>query len=216
MLQVPYYKKDGQSAGALQVDESVFGDKVRTRLLHQIVVWYEANRRAGTHSALTRNEVSGSNHKPWPQKHTGMARAGTRRSPIWRHGGRTFPPKPRDYSTDIPKKMRHAALKSALLGKLRDKEVAVIEGFEFPKPSTKAMAGILKAIGIDRSCLIGLDADAKPVLLSARNLPRVDVARVTDFNAYDILRHRRLLLTKAALSKLGPADRPWISEGAKS
>ena len=215
MLQVPYYKKDGQSAGALQVDETVFGDKVLKRLLHQIVVWYEANRRVGTQSALNRDEVSGSNHKPWPQKHTGMARAGTRRSPIWRHGGRIHAPKPRDYSTDIPKKMRHAALKTAMLGKLRDKEVAVIEGFEFTKPSTKSMVKILKAIGIDRSCLIGLDADSKPVLLSARNIPRVNVVRVTDFNAYDILRHRKVLLTKAALSKLGPQDKAWITEGAK-
>lgn len=216
MLNVPLFDRDGTKVGELAVDESVFGKLVRKRLLHRIVIAYEANRRVGTHSVKRRNEVHYSDRKPWPQKHTGRARAGTKASPLWRHGGVAMGPKPRDYRQTIPVKERRVALASALLGKLKDGEVRVIEGFEFPKPSTKRMAALLGKMGCERSVLIGIEAPSKEVYLSVRNLPRTRVAEVREFNAYDVIRHKDVIVTRQALTALGPKDRPWIQEAPKA
>lgn len=213
MVDVPLHNPDGKAVGKLTVDEKVFGDKVRRRLLHQIVVMYEGNRYHHTANTLTRAEVRGSGKKLWPQKHTGRARMGSIRSPIWRGGGIVHGPRTRDARRAMPKSMRREALKSALLGKLRDREVFVIEKFAgAEKPSTKKLAGTLKAIGLDRSVLIGVSAADKTLYLSARNIPKVVVTPVADFNAYDILKHKALLVTREALEKLGPKDGGWIRE----
>jgi large subunit ribosomal protein L4 len=216
VLEVPYYNRDGERVGVLEVDESVFGTKVRRRLLHRVVIAYEANRRRGTHSTKTRKEVSYSDRKPWPQKHTGRARAGSRASPIWRHGGIAHGPKPRSYRQDIPRRERREALRSALLGKLRDGEVHVIEGLDMERPSTKRMAGILTKIGLDRSVLIGTEAHNRTAYLAARNLPRVWLRPVAEWNAYDVLRAHALLLTRAALDRLGPKNGTWVREPGRA
>src|SRR5262245_1504851 len=143
MADLPLHDKTGKSAGTVAVDEKVFGDIVPKKLLHQVVLIYEANKRQGTASTKGRGEIEGSTRKPWPQKHTGMARAGTIRSPLWRHGGIVFGPKPREYRLGLTASMRAAALDSALLGKIRDQEVVVIDGFDpGTPPKTKNVAAV--------------------------------------------------------------------------
>lgn len=202
MADLPLYSKDGKSAGTVSVDEKLFGDKVKKKLLHQVVVIHEANQREGNAHTKTRGEVEGSTKKPWPQKHTGMARSGTKRSPIWRHGGIVFGPRKREYRMTTTDSMRHAALNSALLGKIKDKEVSVIEAVEFPKPKTKEMARLMKAIGFKRTVLLAIPKYSEPVWLSARNLQDLSVRPVQELNAYDVLKHKDLLLTKEALNAL--------------
>jgi large subunit ribosomal protein L4 len=202
MIEVPLYNKDGQVSGGIPVDEALFGSRVRRRLLREIAAWYEANRRVGTHATKTRSEVEGSTRKPWKQKHTGRARAGSIRSPIWTKGGIVGGPQPRDYRVHIPAQMRKRALDSALLSKFIDRETLVIESLEFDKPSAKRMAGLLKAMRVDRSCLISPEVYRREVWLSARNLARVAMAPVADLNAYEVLRCHRLVLTRDALDRL--------------
>ena len=202
MAELPLFSKDGKSAGTVSVDEKVFGDKVRKRLLHQVVVIHEANQREGNAHTKTRGEVEGSTKKMWPQKHTGMARMGTKRSPIWVKGGIVFGPRTREYRMIITDSMKRAALNSALLGKIRDKEVSVIEGVDFAKPKTKEMAKIMKAIGFKRTVLLAIPKHNDTVWLAARNLQDLSVRPVGELNAYDILKHKDLLLTKEALQAL--------------
>jgi large subunit ribosomal protein L4 len=202
MAELPLFSKDGKSTGTVTVDEKVFGDKVRKRLLHQVVVIHEANQREGNAHTKTRGEVEGSTKKMWPQKHTGMARMGTKRSPIWVKGGIVFGPRTREYRLGITDSMKRAALNSALLGKIRDKEVSVIEGVEFEKPKTKEMAKIMKAIGFKRTVLLAIPKHNGTVWLAARNLQDLSVRPVGELNAYDVVKHKDLLLTREALNAL--------------
>src|SRR5579862_8133975 len=202
MAELPLFSKDGKSAGTVSVDEKVFGDKVRKRLLHQVVVIHEANQREGNAHTKTRGEVEGSTKKMWPQKHTGMARMGTKRSPIWVKGGIVFGPRTREYRMTITDSMRRAALNSALLGKIKDKEVSVIEAMDLAKPKTKEMAKIMKAIGFKRTVLLAIPKHNDTVWLAARNLQDLSVRPVGELNAYDVLKHKDLLLTKEALQAL--------------
>lgn len=202
MIPIPLFSSDGKELGTVPVDEAVFGGEIRRKLLREVVIWYQANRRSGTAASKGRSEVSGGGRKPWKQKHTGRARASSIRSPLWRHGGTIFGPHPRDYSVAIPQKMRRLALDSALLSKFRDREAVVVERFEFSEPKTRRMARLLDAIGVKRSCLIGVRNPEPATWLSARNLPRVRMARIADFNAYEVLRSRQLVLTRSALEFL--------------
>jgi len=202
MAEIPLFSKDGKSAGTVSVDEKLFGDKVKKKLLHQVILIHEANQREGNAHTKTRGEVEGSTKKPWPQKHTGMARSGTKRSPIWRHGGIVFGPRTREYRMIITDSMRRAALDSALLGKIKDKEVSVIEAVDFPKPRTKDMARLMKAIGFKRSILFAIPKHSPSLWLSARNLQDLSVRPVGELNAYDVVKHKDLLLTKEALETL--------------
>jgi large subunit ribosomal protein L4 len=209
MADLPLFDKAGKSAGTVAVDEKLFGDKVRKRLLHQVVIIYEANKRQGTASTKGRGEVEGSTRKPWPQKHTGMARAGTIRSPLWRHGGIVFGPKPREYRLGLTASMRTAALDSALLGKIRDKEVLVIEDFNpGTPPKTRNIASVLAAMGLDRTVLVGISKLDANLHKAGRNLDRVKMVPVSDFNAYDVLKHHRVVLTRGALDALVASRRP--------
>ena len=202
MAELPLFGKDGKSAGTVSVDEKIFGEKVRKRLLHQVVVIHEANQREGNAHTKTRGEVAGSTKKLWPQKHTGRARMGTKRSPIWVKGGIVFGPRKREYRMTITDSMRRAALDSAILGKIRDKEVSVIEGISFEKPKTKSMVSLLKAIGLKRTILLAVPKHDGNVWLSARNLESLSVRPWRELNAYDILKHKDLLLTREALDAL--------------
>lgn len=205
MLEVPVFDVAGKKVGAEKVDPAWFGGIVRRQLIHDATLIYQNNLRAGTHSTKTRGEVAGSKKKPWKQKHTGRARVGTKRSPIWRHGGIVFGPRPRDYSRDLPKQMKRAALDSALLSKFEDGEAALVDALKLDKPKTAVVAGALEKIGIKESCLISVeqaDAAGKAVWLSARNIPRVHALPVADLNALDVLQYKRLLLTKDAFNAL--------------
>jgi large subunit ribosomal protein L4 len=218
MLELVVLDNEGKEVEKITVDEALFGGVVNKKLLQELSVMYQANQRQGTASTKDRGEVEGSTKKPWKQKHTGRARAGTIRSPIWRHGGVVFGPKPRSFYHNIPQQLRHKALDSALLSKFIDKETIIInvlslstgsrEG-QAEKPKTKDMVATLKNIGINaketkakNKCLLGIKKADRALTLSCRNIPGVKLVPVTDLNAYDVLRYQRLLLTKDAMDYL--------------
>jgi large subunit ribosomal protein L4 len=205
-FEVPVRDATGKEVERLKVAPGKLDLRVRPRLLKEAVLMYQANRRVGTHSTKTRAEIAASNKKPWRQKGTGRARAGTRRSPLWRGGGIIFGPKPRDYTTVMPRKMRNLATRSALFSKFRDGEVLVVDGLKFEEPHTRQLAKLLKTLEISGPCLIGTAQIDKNLVLSARNIPRLRVTPVRDFNALDVLTARKVLLTREALDLL-VADR---------
>ncbi|MEE3231114.1 MAG: 50S ribosomal protein L4 [Planctomycetota bacterium] len=189
----------GEDKGELSISSDRLDTQVRYRLLKQAVVMYQANKRQGTHSTKTRSEVAGSGKKPWKQKGTGHARAGSRKSPIWRGGGVVFGPKPRDYSFSINKKQRRLALRSALFSKFNSEEVQVIEGLDFETPATGKLAAVLAACGLEgQRVLIGTVSRKSGLSLSARNLRKVEVRAVRDFNTLDVLQADCLLLERDA------------------
>ena len=203
-MEIPVYSKEGEKIDNLQLDDKKFGGPIRKKLLRDAVIMYEANKRQGTASTKTKGEVAGGGRKPWTQKHTGRARAGSIRSPLWKGGGVSHGPKPRDYSFAIPKKARRLALYTALSAKARDNELIVIDDLNFDIPKTKQMVGILKALNMDNSsCLIVVSRANETVWKSARNIPSVKVMTSTELNAYEVLRPKKVLLTKEALSSIG-------------
>lgn len=203
-MEIPVYSKEGEKVDNLQLDDKKFGGPIHKKLLRDAVIMYEANKRQGTASTKTKGEVAGGGRKPWAQKHTGRARAGSIRSPLWKGGGVSHGPKPRDYSFSIPKKARRLALYTALSAKARDNELVVIDDLNFDVPKTRQMVSILKALNIDNSsCLIVILKANETVWKSARNIPSVKVMTSTELNAYEVLRPKKVLLTKEALSSIG-------------
>lgn len=191
-------------AGTLKISDDIFGDKERGALLHETVVNHLANQRQGTHATKTKGLVSGGGKKPWRQKGTGRARAGSSRSPLWRGGGTTFGPLPRDYSVRMPKMQKRKALLAACAAQLQCGAITVVEAFTFTAPKTSEMAKTLKAFGIasNESVLVVTRELDKNVALSARNIPNLDMRRAFDLNAYDVLSHSKVLITKEALEAL--------------
>ncbi len=183
-------------------DTAPLGSRPHRRVMREAVIMYGANRRAGTHSTKTRAEVNFSNKKPWAQKHTGRARAGTRRSPLWRKGGVMHGPRPRDHSYTMPRKALKAALRSALLGKLRDGEVFAVEGLRLESPSTKTVASVFRALGLAGSTLLVLEKQDPALWRSARNIEGTTVRIAADVNALDVLAHRNLVVLDGALAAL--------------
>jgi len=204
MYQISIMNVAGDAASEAKkatVDPATLGGKVRTRLVHEACVMYEANRRVGTAKTKTRAELAYANRKPWRQKGTGRARAGTRRSPIWRGGGTIFGPVPRDYSYSIPARARRRATQSALLSKFRDNEVVVVSGIELKEGKTREVASALKKLGFsgDGRVLLVLPAYDEKLFQAARNIENLTVLPVQDLNAYELLRNKMLLLTEPAL-----------------
>jgi len=202
MIEVQVYNTDGTQAGAIQVDEAWFGAKVKMEILRLAVTRHESNQRQGTVATKSRGLVEGSTRKIFAQKHTGRARAGTVRSPKRRGGGVTFAKVPRDYGRDMPRKMRRAALDSALLARMKDAELIVLDGLNLEAPKTREVAKILKALGVERTCLLALPGQDEVLLKSARNLARVRVRRVSDLNAYDVLWPNRVVFTRPAFEAI--------------
>ena len=202
MISVPMFDSDGNSLESASLQEERFGDKVRKTLLRDVVIMHEANHRRGTASTKTRGEVAGGGKKPWMQKHTGRARAGTNRSPIWRGGGVVFGPRPRDYSYSMHRKAKKVALQSALLSKLKDNEVLLIDKLEFDSPSTKKLANLLKNLGIKESCLIVIPELNDTIWRSSRNIYNLKLRVVSDLNAYEVIKYKKLLIVKEALDSL--------------
>ncbi len=162
-----------------------------------------ANRRQGTHKAKERGEVSGSNKKPYKQKGTGNARPGHKRSPIWRHGGRIFGPRPRSYGFQVNKKVSRLARRSALTFKASQEKVMVVEKFDMEAPKTQQFLGILKALELDAmKTLLVLPDDNKNIYLSSRNIPKANVIRAQDLNTYDILNADRVVLVEDSVEKI--------------
>ena len=202
MIEVRVYNADGAEAGTIQVDEAWFGGKVRMEMLRLAVTRHESNQRQGSVATKSRGLVEGSTRKIFAQKHTGRARAGTVRSPKRRGGGVTFAKVPRDYGREMPRKMRRAALDSALLARMLDGELIVLDGLNLEAPKTREVAKVLKAIGVERSCLLALPGQDEVLLKSARNLPRLRVRRVADLNAYDVLWPNRVVFTRPAFEAI--------------
>jgi len=188
--------------GSVDLSDEVFGAPVNEALLYEAVRHYLACQRRGTASTKTRHEVAGSGKKLWKQKGTGRARMGSIRSPLWRHGGTTHGPQPRDYSYNLPKKMQLGALKSALSAKLRDGELRVVREFSVSEPKTKAMRSVLDKIEVTRTVLLVDNADNKNLHLSSRNLQGVKLVSSREVNVYDLLGHQQVLLSEAAAKKL--------------
>lgn len=184
-----------------KLSEAIFGVEPRSHLLHQTVVMQLNNRRAGTASTKSKGFVRGGGKKPWRQKGTGRARAGSIRSPLWVGGGTIFGPQPRDYSYRMPRKARREALLSALSLKNRDGKVIVLDKLDLEQAKTRLMAQALAELKVDSALIVIPEPDAK-VERSARNLPRVKVLRVEGLNVYDLLRYDHLILTEGALKLL--------------
>lgn len=181
---------------------AVFATAVKGHVLHSAVVNQLANRRAGTAATKNKALVSGGGKKPFKQKGTGSARAGSTRSPLWRHGGTVFGPMPRDYGYSIPKKEKRAALASALSSKVADSRLVVLDKLELTAPRTKEMSGLLKNLGIAESALVLIPAENKNVALASRNIPNVKVIRMENINVYDLLKYRYLITTQDALKTI--------------
>jgi len=183
------------------LNEAIFGAKTRAHLLHQAVLMQLANRRAGTAATKSKGFVRGGGKKPWRQKGTGRARAGSIRSPIWVGGGTTFGPQPRDYSYRMPRTARREALLSALSLKNRDGKIVVVDRLELDQAKTTLMVQALAELKVESALIIIAQSDAK-IERSARNLPKVKVLRVEGLNVYDLLRYEHLILMDGALKLL--------------
>ena len=207
MLTLNVLNKEGNAVGTVEIDPAEFGGKINRQLLHDVVLMYLANQRAGTHSTLRRGEVAGSTKKLFRQKGTGNARVGTKRTNKRKGGGTAKGPKPRDYEYHLPKKAVQSATKMAVLSRLQDNETVVLDELKLPEIGTKQVATVLKTLQIaDKTCLLGLGAsDIDPnqtIFRSARNIRGMQVLPAKQFNAYEVLRPKRLVLTKAALQEL--------------
>jgi len=211
-VQVPVYSPSGEVVKHIEISDRVFAVPFNEAVVHQAVVRQKANARQGTASTKTRGEVSGSGKKLFRQKHTGMARAGSRRSPTRRGGGVTFGPKPRSYYQEMPKKMRRLALRCALSAKVRDEELTVLEKLELDQPKTREMEAILAALGVDSSALIITSKPEEIVVKSARNLAGIKTLPANILNVVDILSYKRLLITEAAVRKAEELWGPQKSE----
>jgi large subunit ribosomal protein L4 len=202
-LTLTVYNRQGESVGTVEVDPEEFGGAVNRQLLHDVVLMHLANQRAGTHSTLRRGEVAGSTKKLFRQKGTGNARAGTRRTNKRKGGGTAKGPKPRDYEYHLPRKAVRAATRMAILSKFQDKEAVILDDFSVGEVKTKQVATLLKALKLeDTTCLLGIAGYDKNLYLSSRNIPHLKVLPADQFNAYTVLRQKRLVLTRAALDAL--------------
>jgi large subunit ribosomal protein L4 len=210
-VKVPVYSLSGEVVKQIELSDSVFAVPFNQAVVHQAVVAQRANARQGTASAKTRGEVIGSTRKLYRQKHTGLARAGRRRSPTRRGGGVTFGPRPRSYHQEMPKKMRRLALRCALSAKAKGKELTVLEKLELAQPKTKEMEAILAALGVDSSALIVTGKAEENVFKSARNLTGVKTLPASILNVVDIITYKRLLMTEAAVRR---AEELWGGKNA--
>jgi len=204
MSEVDLINKENKSVGKVELPEGIFGVKVNKELLYEVVHNHLANKRQGNAATKTKGLVSGGGKKPYKQKGTGRARAGSSRSPLWRGGGTIFGPQPRDYSYKLPKKAKWLALSSALAAKFKDNEVVILDNFSITEPKTKAVRSILKDMGLNNVLIIIPEKNVN-LELAVRNIPGVNIARVSELNVYSILAHKKLLIIKDAIERLKEA-----------
>ncbi len=195
--------REGKKIGQTDLPEMVFGVEPSSALVHQYMVFHKANRRQGTHKVKDRSEVSGGGRKPWRQKGTGRARVGTIRSPLWRHGGVTFGPEPRNHRKRMPRKMRRRALASILSSRARDEQIFVLEDIDTKRHHTRELRKILEEAGIHgRKVLIVTTAPEPNLVKAGNNIPGVNVTFTGEMNTYQVLSTDSVILTKGALSKI--------------
>lgn len=190
-----------EKVGELDLKEEVFGVAVKGHVLHEVVTWQRACRRAGTASTKSRGQVRGGGRKPWRQKGTGRSRAGSTRSPLWRSGGVIFGAKPRSYAYPLPKQVRRAALKMALSSKLAAGQLLVLDAYPHTSPKTRDFVALLKNFAINKALFVTPE-EHRVLELSARNVPYIQVMLAAGLNVYDILKHEHLVLLSPALPRI--------------
>ena len=198
-MQLPVYSLSGEVVRQIEVNDKVFAEPFNEAVVHQVMVGMQANARQGTSSTKTRSTVSGSTKKLFRQKGTGEARAGSAKSHLRRGGAVAFGPLPRDYRQDIPKKMRRLALRCILSAKAGDGELKILDGFNFEEPRTKKMVEVLTALKVNSSALVVTPESEPNLIKSSRNIPEIDTINVNVINILDIMSHKTLLMTEAAV-----------------
>ena len=201
MAKVSVFNMEGKEVGTIELNDAVFGVEVNEHLVHMAVVQQLANNRQGTQKAKTRAEVSGGGRKPWRQKGTGHARQGSTRAPQWTGGGVVFAPVPRDYSFKLNKKEKRAALKSALTNAVNTNKLIVVDELKFEEIKTKAFANVMTNLNVDKGLVVLAENDAN-VVLSARNMATVQTTLTNTLNVYDLMKAKKVVLTKDAVAKI--------------
>lgn len=202
MPKITVYNTKGKEAGEFALGDDFAKGKVNTKVLYQAVTNYLASQHRGTHKTKKRDEVSGGGKKPWRQKGTGRARAGSIRSPLWRGGGIIFGPQVRSYSYQIPRKAKRQALLEAVKSKMQAENFVVFDKISLEKPKTKDMASIIKSLGLKKKCLMVMEKPDDNVRLASRNIPGISVKSRRDINALDVLRHDNLAISEESLKNL--------------
>ena len=204
-LTLPVYDSKGKQIEKMELTKGVFDKKINSSLIYQSVVMYQANKRQGTASTKTRKEVSGGGDKPWRQKGTGRARVGSNRSPLWTGGGVVFGPHPRDFSYSVPKKIKVSAFKASLTDRVSTNDVLLLDELKFENAKTKEIAAMLKSLKIKGKSLLIVDKEkeqTKELIRMCRNIARFQMITAQEATAYDVLRHKKILITKSALKKI--------------
>ena len=202
MKKLPVLDKKGSEVETIDLPEEIFGSCLNTDVIHQAVVMYQASLRQGNASTKERADVSGGGKKPYRQKGTGQARAGSSRSPLWHGGGVTFGPHPRDFGYTIPKKIKKAALRESLKAKSLDDNILCITDIKDSFSKTKEFAQFLGKLDLKGKILAVLDGSDESIVRTSRNIPSFNIMRAQDVNAYDVMRNKKLLVTKTAFISL--------------
>jgi large subunit ribosomal protein L4 len=202
MANVKVYNMENKPVGDIELSANIFEVEMNAGLVHQVIRMQLASERLGTHKVKNRSEVRGGGKKPWRQKGTGRARAGSRRSPLWRSGGIIFGPTPRSYAFSMPRKQRRLALKCVLSEKLRQGELIVLNDLDFEAPKTKQMVKLLNDFGVESKALFITEEPKENVLRSSNNIQGVKAIGALGLNAYDLLYHDKLFITEAAAKKI--------------
>lgn len=200
-MNLPLYDLEGKSAGEITASADIFDRKPNDNVVHSAVVWYLASRRRGTQSAKTRGEVRGGGKKPWKQKGTGRARAGSIRSPLWRKGGVVFAPKPRDYGYALPKKIRKLALKTVLSAKAKEGKVKVVQEFKLTEAKTKVALKMLKDLQVSGKILIVFGQENADLNKACRNIKGVTLLLAKDLNIFDLTNCEWLIAENSAIKQ---------------
>ena len=202
MLELDVVNSENKKVGKARLDERIFGANINKVLIHEAVVMQRASMRQGTAATKTRGAVRGGGKKPWRQKGTGRARHGSIRSPIWKGGGVVFGPQPRNFGYAFPKKKYRAALRGALADKYQNREMIILDQFQFAEPKTKPFVQTLKNLGLSKKTLIVVDEISKDLELSSRNVPTVSLVSTKALNVYDLISHAHLIVTQQALADI--------------
>ncbi len=212
-MEFDVHNAGGQVVDRVEVSDLLFDAPIHEALVHQALVRQRANARQGTHSAKTRAETRGGGRKPWKQKYTGRARQGSIRSPLWRHGGVAFGPKPRSYRQDLPVRMRRQALRSILTSKRADGDMIIIDSFGLERPRTKDVVAALRNLNVSSPALLVTAEPEQSLIQSAHNVPRVKTLPARYINVGDLLAHRKLVIT---LDAVRAAEDIWAKTGHKA
>jgi large subunit ribosomal protein L4 len=194
----------GEKVGEVELNDSIWAADIKPYLIHDVVVMQLNNRRRGTASSKSRGEVRGGGRKPWKQKGTGRARSGSSTSPVWVGGGTVFGPKPKEYHMAVPKKVRKAALRSALSARNQESAMKILDKLQLDTVSTKNFAGIMKTLNLSKP-LVVVNGKDETIEKSARNIPYTKILRVEGLNVYDVMRHDQFVITVDALQKIEEA-----------